>query len=319
MNSKPVLFAVCCLVSAVLGRLPAPAIFLPDTLDVGVSKMIAPIGSIDSGVSVTPACSVYNYGDQTASSYKIRLRIGAFRDSATVDGHLPGAARLVEFTSWTAGARGAVVVSCSTELAGDGNPANDKKAGSVIVGVKDVGVTHLSIPTPGDTCPKDTVVVPKATWRNFGTRTATSFEAWSILFDSTGAPVYAHRVTVASLASGGSIQISAFPPCTLRTSGFWTFRCSTYMAGDMVPANDTMSCRFLVMGDVGVFEGRESAPRGQLPAATIVRGVLLLREAISEKREARNELLDAMGRRGTGPGVRREYCARARARSLLCA
>lgn len=297
MNPKLVLFAVCCLVSAVLGRPLATATFLPDTLDVGVRTIIAPIDSIDSGTTVTPACSVYNYGDQTASTYKVRLRVGVYRDSATVDGHLPGTARLVEFAGWTAGARGTFVVSCSTELAGDGNPANDKKAGSVTVGVKDVGVTYLTTPRAGSSYPKDTVVVPKATWRNLGTRTATSFEAWAILLDSTGELVYAKKVTVPSLTPGGSIQIGSFPPCTLGTAGDWTFRCSTDMAGDMVPTNDTMSCRFFVRGEVGVTDGRQPVPAGQRAAATIVRSVLVLREARGEKRETRSELRDIGGRK----------------------
>jgi hypothetical protein len=180
----------------------------------------------------------------------------------------------------------------------------------------DVGVTHLTVPLAGDTYPEDTVVTPKATWHNFGTRSATNFQAWTILSDSTGELVYAKKVTVSSLSPGGSIQIGAFPPCTLGTAGEWTFRCSTYMAGDMVRANDTMSCRFFVLGEVGVVESPQPMPAGQRAAATIVRGVLVLGAVGSTQNTGhRAELLDAMGRkvldlksgandvRGLSPGV----------------
>ena len=51
-----------------------------------------------------------------------------------------------------------------------------------------------------------------------------------------------------SLAPGGSIQIGAFPPCTLYTGGTWTVRCSAYVLGDGVPANDFFDSTFTVEG-----------------------------------------------------------------------
>ncbi len=213
--------------------------------DVGCTQVLAPAGSVDSGTAVAPACSVYNYGNQT-ETYKVRLRIGSsYTDSATVTSHAPGARAYVTFPDWTASPRGTFGVSCSTELTGDAVGSNDKASGSVTVTVKDVGAVAMAVPLPGDTYPKDTIVTPKASWRNYGTAAA-SFEAWMILADPTDSRVYARMVPVTGLAPGGSLEIGAFPACTLKTAGSWTARCSSYLVGDLKPSNDTIDRGFTV-------------------------------------------------------------------------
>ncbi len=104
----------------------------PPKHDVGCTRIVAPIGNIDSGTVVTPACSVYNYGNQT-ESYNVRMRIGTYNHAVAVTDHAPGTRAYVTFPSWTALVRGRNVVSCSTELAGDANPANDRKLDSCFV------------------------------------------------------------------------------------------------------------------------------------------------------------------------------------------
>ena len=82
--------------------------YLPDQIehDVGVSKLIAPIGSMDSGTVVTPACSLHNYRSY-AETYPVRMRIGADYDTTvTVTNHQPSQTVYVEFPQWTALARG---------------------------------------------------------------------------------------------------------------------------------------------------------------------------------------------------------------------
>jgi len=55
--------------------------------DVGVTKIIAPTGSVDSGAAVTPACSVYNYGSAAEPSYGVSMVIGSYRGTATLTNH----------------------------------------------------------------------------------------------------------------------------------------------------------------------------------------------------------------------------------------
>ncbi|MEO0101145.1 MAG: SBBP repeat-containing protein [candidate division WOR-3 bacterium] len=106
--------------------------------DVGVVAITAPIGVIDSSSSVTPACSVYNYGTTTAD-YTVKMKIGSppfFTTTTSVSGHSPGTKLYVTFPTTTAHwPRGNHPVSCSTELVDDMNEGNNKKEGIVTVRV----------------------------------------------------------------------------------------------------------------------------------------------------------------------------------------
>jgi uncharacterized delta-60 repeat protein len=101
--------------------------------DVGCTKIEAPTGIIDSGTVITPACSVYNYGNQTAS-YTVRMKIGTFYDNiASVTSHAPSTYQYIEFLNWNVTELGTHMVSCSTELVSDVNNNNDSQTDSVTV------------------------------------------------------------------------------------------------------------------------------------------------------------------------------------------
>jgi hypothetical protein len=127
-------------------------------IDVGCSKICAPTGTVDSGTVVTPACSVYNYGNVNPAdpSYSVRMKIGRFYDQ-TVNitlFHNPGTVIYVTFRDWVATQVGIHAVTCSTQLFSDKNKANDKQTGSVRVqGSKGGGlnneVTAITIDSSG--------------------------------------------------------------------------------------------------------------------------------------------------------------------------
>ena len=101
--------------------------------DVGVTKIEAPLDTIAAGTVVTPACSVYNYGNGT-ETYLVRMKIGTFYEESTqVVGHSSGTYAYVTFPSWTATQIGTHTVACTTKLIGDINTNNDPQTGSVTV------------------------------------------------------------------------------------------------------------------------------------------------------------------------------------------
>jgi hypothetical protein len=103
------------------------------THDVGTARLLAPFGIIDSGTTVTPACSVFNYGT-APETYLVWMKIGSvYSQFAQVSGHNQGALAYVTFPTWVAGPVGTFAVSCSTELSGDANPNNDFRHDSVRV------------------------------------------------------------------------------------------------------------------------------------------------------------------------------------------
>jgi hypothetical protein len=215
----------------------------PPSHDVGVTRLLAPSGILDSGVAVTPACSVYNYGSQT-ESFNVRMKIGAaYNLTVLVSGLTRTTRAYVTFPTWTALPRGNLAVSCSTELAGDGNPSDDKQTGMVTVMVHDVGAVAIDAPT--GTIDTSAIVTPTARFRNFGTDPAT-FQTWFLIVDSLGGTIYQEAFQVASLAPNATTSHSysnwAFP----HPLGHYTTRCTTYLADDDNHANDALGGSFTV-------------------------------------------------------------------------
>jgi hypothetical protein len=233
--------------------------------DVGVARILSPLalldGTVDSGATVTPACSVYNYGTTTPGSYTVRMKIGATYDNtATLSGPAPGAKAYLIFPVWTALPRGNLAVSCSTELAADQVTANDKLTGSVFVAVHDVGVVAIVVP-PASGPPG--WVTPEATLHNYGT----AREGLNVTFSISPTP---YLVTV-PLPVGIPVGIDTNITFTAwnGTPGTYTALCSTYLATDQVQANDKLSKPFSVGTiDVGVL--KLAAPAGALDTSAAI-------------------------------------------------
>ena len=72
--------------------------------DVACVRIVAPLGIVDSGTTITPACSLYN-GGTLSESYYVNMRVGtAYGHSSWVGGHTPGAYRRVLFSNLGRGA-----------------------------------------------------------------------------------------------------------------------------------------------------------------------------------------------------------------------
>jgi hypothetical protein len=102
--------------------------------DVGVTSIASPPAAVESGTVVTPACTVYNYGN-ASENYNVRMAIGPDYDTVVgVTGHAAGAKVAVVFPDWTVSyPLGFYAVTCSTRLAADTFRANDRRQDSVEV------------------------------------------------------------------------------------------------------------------------------------------------------------------------------------------
>ncbi len=237
--------------------------------DVGVVRITAPAGTVDSGAVIQPGAWLRNFGSAPAD-LPVLMRIGAaYSDTQQVSGLAPGESTLVNFGSWTASQRGAFAVRCTAGLAGDQNEPNNWLDESVLVRVRDVAA--ISITAPSGSYVEGDSVVPAATWRNQGSAAA-DLEAWMLLSDPSGTRVYSQKVDVAGLAPGTDSLVSAFPALQLLALGSWQARCSTYLAGDQLPVNDTLGGEFEVLSgshsDVGVTD--ILAPAGQVDTGAAV-------------------------------------------------
>ncbi len=197
--------------------------------DIACTRVVAPVGVIDSGTVVTPECELFNAGS-TTETYPVRMRFGGTYDqTVVVVGHPAGTTRRVQFASWTALRRGTFAVRCSCSLTGDRDSTNNLAVDSVSVRVRDVGVAVLVAPRGGVLV--GLPVVPACTVRNYGTSTEDYQVRMTIGAD------YCESVAVAGHPAGTS-QLVQFPTWLAGPPGALAVRCSTELGPDQVKAND---------------------------------------------------------------------------------
>ncbi|MBM3322278.1 T9SS type A sorting domain-containing protein [candidate division WOR-3 bacterium] len=228
--------------------------------DVGPIRIIAPLGTLDSGTVATPGVWVKNFGSLSAT-FPVAMRIGTgYSDVRTVTNLAPDESVQVWFNNWTAAPRGTHLVRCSTGYSQDQNRANDTLSRSVSVRVVDAAA--LRIVAPAGAADSGTVITPRAWVRNCGTGVA-SFNATFTI----GAG-YTDARAVNNLAAGDSVLVS-FNDWTAGPCGAHAVRCSVALAGDMVPANDVASGTATV-GIVDVALTRIVAPVGAIDSKQVV-------------------------------------------------
>lgn len=241
--------------------------WLPDQIDhdVGVKRIVAPSGGVDSGAVVVPACTLFNYRSYT-ETYPVRMRIGtAYDTTVMVTAHAPNTARYVEFPAWTALTRGQLAVTCTTELAGDDIATNDRQTGLVNVNVYDLAVT--AILAPGDSVDSGAVVVPAAEIRNYGTVADMVWVKLSIggfYLDSLRIPLQPGRCDTAALANWTPLETGSF-----------AVRCTVWGRWEMRPENNVLTGTVKVVGAGGIGEAAGGGFAAK-SAATVVRGMILL-------------------------------------------
>ncbi|MBN2465432.1 S8 family serine peptidase, partial [candidate division WOR-3 bacterium] len=210
-------------------------------IDVGVTAIVAPTDTFDTGAVITPQAWVRNYGTE-AASFPAFFHIGSFySDSQDVAGLAPGDSTLVAFTTWNATQRGAHTTRCIAALSGDVIPANDTLSGSAMVRVIDAGVAGINKPV-GTYRPQE-IVIPIATVRNYG-NVPTGFEVWTLITDPNGSLYYSDSEFVANLDPANNLIVNTFQPCTLRFLGNWVVKCSTALTGDVHPEDDVATGGF---------------------------------------------------------------------------
>ena len=206
--------------------------------DVTCDLITAPAGVVDSGSLVIPACRVYNAGSRP-ETYRVRMRIGSqYEDSVLVTDHQPGTYQSVGFHDWVALTRGRFSISCSTLLALDQEPGNDRISGNLVVRVRDVGATAITAPV--GVYPLGSIILPGATWHNYG-NTAATFRAFVRLDNAATGRSYQRLLDIVGLGPDSDTCPDGFSPCTLDAGGRWTVRCSTYLPYDVKPGNDVIA------------------------------------------------------------------------------
>lgn len=214
----------------------------PIIFDVGVTAIIAPTGTIDSGTVVTPKAQVKNFGNVSVS-FPVNFKIGTFYSAIKWTNLNPGESTVVNFANWTAIQVGTHTTKCSTALAEDAVPSNNALTDSVTVQIKDVGV--LQIVVPADTMDTTGPITPQVRVKNYGTNT----ENFNVTLKIGNNFFIRNKTLSARMEDTVNFSIWNAVP------GFYVTRCSTYLAGDYNPNNDTLSGWTVIRNrDVGVTE-----------------------------------------------------------------
>lgn len=206
--------------------------------DVGTVSITVP-SPVDSGASVPIVATLRNNGNVN-EFFNVRLTIsGTGYDQTRSKVLNAGQQDTAVFPNWTALQRGTRTVACSTQLAGDMQPANNRATASVLVNVRDVRAAAIVSPA-GSVDSVGTVAV-RARVRNTGTTT----ESFSVLFRISGPASYTDTKTVNNLAAGDSVLVNFDDwPCGPR--GSYTTACSTQLGADQNPGNDRATGSFSV-------------------------------------------------------------------------
>ena len=225
----------------------------PGGHDVGVLRILAPAGVIDSGATVTPACSLFNFG-AFAETYLVRFRVDTFyTDTVRVTAHASGTFIYVQFPAWTADWVGNFAVACSTELEGDDTPGDDRRTRNIVLARPGPDFACLKILMPSGTIPVGTVTAPACSTWNFGHTT-------SYRLRLRIGSLYDTFVNVSGHAPGTS-RIVNLPTWTAWPAGPAYSTAFTVASGDLEPRNDTATSEAIILANgLGTWDERAPMP-----------------------------------------------------------
>lgn len=210
----------------------------PPYPDVGVTAIVVPAGSVDSGASLVPKAVVRNFGP-LAATFPVTMTVGTGYRATVTDTLAVGESDTVVFAGWIAQPPGRHDVVCFTSLIGDGDRRNDTLADTVRVRqqpVPDVGAVEILV--PGLFADSGMTYAPRAVVRNFSIYDA----IFPVTFDISSG--YA-STRVETLAAGRT-DTMVFAPWVASPMGTLGLRCYTQHPGDPNPANDTVNATTLV-------------------------------------------------------------------------
>lgn len=199
-------------------------------IDIAVVAIVAPAESTHTGDTIRPVVTIRNLGTHPASP-DVTLRIDTtWQQTLNVPGLSPDSTASVMFRPWTAG-WGDYPIVCSTRLARDCNPANDRLEQTFRARYPyDLNAAALEVVAPGPKVDTGTPFVPQVRLANHGNLISdipARLRIGSFYLDSQ---VVRLAPTVESTM--------AFRPCEVLPRGQNLVVCSTKLAGDAWRSDD---------------------------------------------------------------------------------
>ncbi|MBM3322029.1 hypothetical protein FJY69_00880 [candidate division WOR-3 bacterium] len=257
--------------------------------DVSCRWVFEPSGRVEPESSYVPRVEVRSFGAQPAT-FAVSLRIASnYHDTAYVTGLVRARAETLSFAPWVSAPRCTAVVTCSTMLAADQHPDNDRCVVTAFSRYSDVAVASITV--PGDTVDSGAVVRPQVRVRNNGTQTESFYVTLMI-------PSEGYRRTARATVPADSLATVLFAPWTPANLGSHLVRCTLEMAGDMDPGNDSLTRMVFVRPGAAVEEAEFAAEDGFVRfGSTMAGGRFVMALVLPQGAHARLAVFDASGAR----------------------
>lgn len=210
--------------------------------DVACLRIVAPSGVADSGDVIQPRAWLRNCGN-ARERFRAVMRIAPdYLDTAIADIG-PGDSVLCSASSWTARLRGTWPVVCSTHLAGDVHPGNDRQETTVDVRVVDMAI--LDILSPAGRVDSGTTVTPVIRVINRG---SAQTSAWFFCRLDDGSDALVYFDSLQATVDPGTEETLEFAEFgSLTRVGVWVALSDVRAVGDKHPENDTCRRSFRVI------------------------------------------------------------------------
>lgn len=218
--------------------------------DVGVTEIISPTDTVDSGTVIIPRCRVKNFS-QGLGTFYTHIYLGPFHDSALVTDLPSGETTTVTFNSLTLDTFGIITCLFRTALPGDINRTNDTLSKNVFVRPPFYhDLAAVKILSPPRLVMDTTTVIPRGIVANYGTLDAT-FKAYFQL-SLLGFPYYSDSLELT--LSPGAIDTISFSPWRATPPGTYQVLYKVFIPGDINRTNDSILSTCIVavpLHDVG--------------------------------------------------------------------
>lgn len=260
---------LCCITGGTM-RLAAAALLIvgvlsagPLTLDtlhnVGVAEIICPVGTIDSGIPITPRVLVRNYGSADESLSVVMMFEDGWMETVEIPFLGAHGQDTVEFPQWTPHWVDSISVLSWTECPTDSYPGDDTAWTRFLVAVVEVGMEPGGVP---DTLESAAVYRPRRWVYNHGS----VLVQFNLVFGIVGEL----RSEVRGGLSPGERREVVAPDSWIARPGVWRVLDSLIVPRDshVMVLEDTIIVTGAVRHDLAVT--RIVAPAGQIDTVTTI-------------------------------------------------
>ena len=224
-----------------------------DQHDVAAQAILAPADTFDTIAGVLPRAVVRNLGNKQ-ESFPVIFKIGHSYCDTELVGLAVGESAVVNFVLGTGIPRGTSTMSCSTALATDTYPANNKVTCHFQVIVYDIAAESIVKPFPGQRLVPNIQLYPEIKVKNAGTEPLDTVRARFLISDRANFSdtLWRGDTTFRNLNAGASRDLRFMRTFSPLDSGTFHTRLEAWVHHGRNPFNDTLQGEFYVI--VGIAE-----------------------------------------------------------------